>query len=175
MAAAVVSFLSVPVGALQEMTVAWPTTKRQPTRLQVATMRPEDSGRGIARLPRAMMTALGLAEGDVIELVGKRSTPARAVPLSRGRGARHHPPRRPAARQCRDRLGRFRRDPQGRIEAGAARRLRAGAEESAPAGLGPGAEAQLRDEAAHRRRRRRHHRPAAGAARRHPARACARC
>ncbi len=53
--------------------------ERKPTRLQVATMRPEDSGRGIARLPRAMMTELGLAEGDVIELVGKRSTPARAV------------------------------------------------------------------------------------------------
>ena len=48
-------------------------------KLQVATMRPDDSGRGIARLPRAIMTELGLAEGDVIELVGKRSTPARAV------------------------------------------------------------------------------------------------
>jgi transitional endoplasmic reticulum ATPase len=48
-------------------------------RLQVATMRPEDSGRGIARLPRALMNQLGLAEGDVIELVGKRTTPARAV------------------------------------------------------------------------------------------------
>ncbi|HEY0147370.1 MAG TPA: CDC48 family AAA ATPase [Allosphingosinicella sp.] len=48
-------------------------------RLQVATMRPDDSGRGIARLPRAVMTAMGLAEGDVIEIVGKRSTPARAI------------------------------------------------------------------------------------------------
>jgi transitional endoplasmic reticulum ATPase len=48
-------------------------------RLQVATMRPEDSGRGIARLPRALMNQLGLSEGDVIELTGKRSTPARAV------------------------------------------------------------------------------------------------
>jgi transitional endoplasmic reticulum ATPase len=53
--------------------------ERKPRRLQVATMRPEDSGRGIARLPRALMTELGLAEGDVVELVGKRSTPARAV------------------------------------------------------------------------------------------------
>ena len=53
--------------------------ERKPKRLQVATMRPEDSGRGIARLPRATMTELGLAEGDVIELVGKRATPARAV------------------------------------------------------------------------------------------------
>ncbi len=53
--------------------------ERKPRRLQVATMRPDDSGRGIARLPRAMMTELGLAEGDVVELRGKRSTPARAV------------------------------------------------------------------------------------------------
>ncbi|MDQ8755820.1 CDC48 family AAA ATPase [Sphingosinicella sp. LHD-64] len=53
--------------------------ERQPKRLQVATMRPGDSGRGIARLPRATMTELGLAEGDVIELAGKRTTPARAV------------------------------------------------------------------------------------------------
>ena len=42
--------------------------ERKPRRLQVATMRPDDSGRGIARLPRAMMKELGLAEGDVIEL-----------------------------------------------------------------------------------------------------------
>lgn len=48
-------------------------------RLQVATMRPDDSGRGIARLPRAVMNALGLSEGDVIEIVGKRATPARAI------------------------------------------------------------------------------------------------
>jgi transitional endoplasmic reticulum ATPase len=53
--------------------------ERKPRRLQVATMRPEDSGRGIARLPRAVMTELGLAEGDVVELGGKRTTPARAV------------------------------------------------------------------------------------------------
>jgi transitional endoplasmic reticulum ATPase len=53
--------------------------EKAPKRLQVATMKPDDSGRGIARLPRAMMNELGLSEGDVIELVGKRSTPARAV------------------------------------------------------------------------------------------------
>ena len=48
-------------------------------KLQVANARPEDSGRGLARLSRATMNALGLAEGDVVEIVGKRSTPARAV------------------------------------------------------------------------------------------------
>jgi len=53
--------------------------EKQPTRLQVATMRPEDSGRGLARLPRRLMAQLGLGEGDVIEVAGKRATPARAV------------------------------------------------------------------------------------------------
>jgi transitional endoplasmic reticulum ATPase len=56
-------------------------------KLQVANARPEDSGRGLAHLPRAMMAALGLAEGDVIEIVGKRATPARAVfPYSEDEG-----------------------------------------------------------------------------------------
>jgi transitional endoplasmic reticulum ATPase len=53
--------------------------EKQPTRLQVATMRPEDSGRGLARLPRRLMSTLGVAEGDVVEITGKRGTPARAV------------------------------------------------------------------------------------------------
>ncbi|HEX8447282.1 MAG TPA: CDC48 family AAA ATPase, partial [Sphingomonas sp.] len=48
-------------------------------KLQVANARPEDSGRGLAHIPRAMMATLGISEGDVIEIVGKRSTPARAV------------------------------------------------------------------------------------------------
>ncbi|UIJ45702.1 CDC48 family AAA ATPase [Sphingomonas cannabina] len=48
-------------------------------KLQVANARPEDSGRGLAHIPRAMMAALGITEGDVIEIVGKRVTPARAV------------------------------------------------------------------------------------------------
>ncbi|MDB5676401.1 MAG: family ATPase, partial [Sphingomonas bacterium] len=51
-----------------------------PTRkLQVANARPEDSGRGLAHIPRAMMAALGVTEGDVIEIVGKETTVARAV------------------------------------------------------------------------------------------------
>ncbi|PZO88041.1 MAG: AAA family ATPase [Sphingomonas sanxanigenens] len=48
-------------------------------KLQVANARPEDSGRGLARVPRAVMAELGLQEGDVVEIVGKRSTAARAV------------------------------------------------------------------------------------------------
>jgi transitional endoplasmic reticulum ATPase len=56
-------------------------------RLQVANARPEDSGRGLARIPRVMMNALGLAEGEVVEIIGKRSTPARAVlPYSEDEG-----------------------------------------------------------------------------------------
>jgi transitional endoplasmic reticulum ATPase len=53
--------------------------ENKPRRLQVANARPDDSGRGLARLSRATMNALGLKEGDVVEIVGKRSTPARAV------------------------------------------------------------------------------------------------
>jgi len=50
-----------------------------PRKLQVANARSEDSGRGLAHVPRALMAALGIGVGDVIEIVGKSSTPARAV------------------------------------------------------------------------------------------------
>ena len=56
--------------ALEEKTV----------RLQVAAARQEESGQGIARLPRTAFQTLGITEGDVVELVGKRSTPALAMP-----------------------------------------------------------------------------------------------
>ncbi len=49
------------------------------TRLQVANLPPADSGRGVARLPAKLMESLGLAEGAVIEIAGKRSTAARAI------------------------------------------------------------------------------------------------
>jgi transitional endoplasmic reticulum ATPase len=48
-------------------------------KLQVASLPPADSGRGFARLPDATMNALGLNEGDVIDIVGKRATAARAI------------------------------------------------------------------------------------------------
>jgi transitional endoplasmic reticulum ATPase len=48
-------------------------------KLQVASLPPADSGRGFARLPDKVMDELGLNEGDVIEIVGKRSTAARAI------------------------------------------------------------------------------------------------
>ena len=49
------------------------------TRLQVANLPPGDSGRGVARLPLGLMKELGLNDGDVIAIVGKRSTAARAI------------------------------------------------------------------------------------------------
>ena len=48
-------------------------------RLQVANLAPADAGRGVARLPVKLMTELGLAEGDVIAITGKRLTAARAI------------------------------------------------------------------------------------------------
>ena len=48
-------------------------------KLQVANARPEDSGRGLAHIPRPLMAQLGIGEGDIIEIVGKSTTPARAV------------------------------------------------------------------------------------------------
>ncbi len=49
-------------------------------RLQVAAARQEESGRGIARIPRSAFQALGIAEGDVVEIEGKRVTAAIALP-----------------------------------------------------------------------------------------------
>ena len=48
-------------------------------KVQVASLPPADSGRGFARLPDKLMDELGLAEGDVIEIIGKRTTAARAI------------------------------------------------------------------------------------------------
>src|SRR6059058_3892539 len=48
-------------------------------KVQVASLPPADSGRGFARLSDGLMEELGLSEGDVIEIVGKRVTAARAI------------------------------------------------------------------------------------------------
>jgi transitional endoplasmic reticulum ATPase len=56
------------------------TLERPLTRkVQVANLPPADVGRGIARLPAKLMQALGLSDGDVIEIVGKSTTAARAI------------------------------------------------------------------------------------------------
>ncbi len=49
-------------------------------RLQVAAARQEESGRGIARMPHTAFQALGLTEGDMVEIEGKRVTAALAFP-----------------------------------------------------------------------------------------------
>ena len=49
-------------------------------RLQVAAARQEESGRGVVRMPRSAFHALGITEGDVVEIEGKRSTVALAIP-----------------------------------------------------------------------------------------------
>ncbi|MBW9052592.1 CDC48 family AAA ATPase [Rhizobium mesosinicum] len=47
--------------------------------LQVANMRPQDAGTSIARLSSSAMSKLGIREGDLIELIGKRHTAAVAM------------------------------------------------------------------------------------------------
>ena len=54
-------------------------TKSQARSVKVADLLPVDSGKGIARLPLKLMKALKIAEGDVIGIVGKRSTAARVI------------------------------------------------------------------------------------------------
>jgi transitional endoplasmic reticulum ATPase len=48
-------------------------------RLQVANLAPGDVGSGFARVPVKVMEALELQEGDIIEIVGKRTTTARVL------------------------------------------------------------------------------------------------
>src|SRR3712207_4229082 len=49
--------------------------------LQVARARPQEVGRGIARLSFNALRSLELASGSVVEVVGKRRTAAVAMPL----------------------------------------------------------------------------------------------
>ncbi|PKA39500.1 AAA family ATPase [Rhizobium sullae] len=48
-------------------------------KLQVANIRPQEAGRGFARLGAAAFSALGIREGDVLDVVGKRHTGAVAM------------------------------------------------------------------------------------------------
>ncbi len=54
-------------------------TDDKAVRLQVAAARQEESGQGIARMPRSAFQVLGITEGDVVEVTGKRSTAAIAM------------------------------------------------------------------------------------------------
>ncbi|AZI37240.1 putative ATPase [Caenibius tardaugens NBRC 16725] len=55
-------------------------TRDNSIRLQVAAARQEESGHGIARMPKSAFASLGITEGDVVEIGGKRITAAIAVP-----------------------------------------------------------------------------------------------
>jgi len=48
-------------------------------RLQVAAARQEESGQGVARMPRTAFQRLGITEGDPVEIEGKRLTAAIAM------------------------------------------------------------------------------------------------
>ena len=48
-------------------------------RLQVAAARQDESGQGFARMPRSAFQALGITEGDIVEITGKRATTAIAM------------------------------------------------------------------------------------------------
>jgi transitional endoplasmic reticulum ATPase len=61
------------------MADAGASVEERTVRLQVAAARQEESGQGIARLPKSALSALGALEGDVLEITGKRATVARAV------------------------------------------------------------------------------------------------
>jgi len=54
-------------------------TDEKARKLQVANTRPEDAGRGIARLSREAMQAIGLSEGEAVAIDGKRRTAAIAM------------------------------------------------------------------------------------------------
>ncbi len=54
-------------------------TSEKVARLQVAGMKPEDVGKGVARLGRTSFESLEIAEGDVVQISGKRMTAAIAL------------------------------------------------------------------------------------------------
>ena len=54
-------------------------TDERTIKLQVAASRQEESGHGIARLSRSAMAKIGAAEGDTLEIIGKKPTVARAM------------------------------------------------------------------------------------------------
>jgi transitional endoplasmic reticulum ATPase len=51
-----------------------------PLRLQVAAARGQDAGKGVVRVSQQALQALGLGQGGIVEVLGKRATPAVALP-----------------------------------------------------------------------------------------------
>ncbi|KKX27701.1 CDC48 family AAA ATPase [Rhizobium sp. LC145] len=56
-----------------------PEAEEQGVKLQVANTRPQDAGHGLARFSQEALAALDVREGEIIEIMGKRHTPAIAV------------------------------------------------------------------------------------------------
>jgi transitional endoplasmic reticulum ATPase len=56
-----------------------PEQKQGSNRVQVAGAKPQDVGTGTARLGRKALQSLGMREGDVLEILGKRNTAALAL------------------------------------------------------------------------------------------------
>lgn len=48
-------------------------------KLQVASIRPQEAGGSFARLSTSAFSALGISEGDVVEVVGKKRTAVLAM------------------------------------------------------------------------------------------------
>ncbi len=57
-----------------------PTKTSQSVKLQVASANAQDVGKGVARVSRDALQALGVREGEVLQISGKRSTAAIALP-----------------------------------------------------------------------------------------------
>src|SRR5690554_5640392 len=57
-----------------------PATSTDTLRLQVAALQGPDVGKGVARLSNEALAELGLGQGGIIEIVGKRTTAAVALP-----------------------------------------------------------------------------------------------
>ena len=55
-------------------------TEAQGVPVQVANARPEDVGKGVARISGKVMQALGVPQGGAVEIIGHRHTAALAVP-----------------------------------------------------------------------------------------------
>jgi transitional endoplasmic reticulum ATPase len=112
-------------------------------RVQVARARPQDVGRGVARVSPELLVELGLEEGDAIEIIGQQRTAAIALRLpfddrglellridgfqrtSAGVGIGEHAAVRPAAVQDARRVRFAPLDPETAPDAGAADALRA--------------------------------------------------
>jgi transitional endoplasmic reticulum ATPase len=60
--------------------MAEPNASPEPLRLQVASAKGPDAGKGVVRISHQALESLGLGQGGAVEIVGKRTTAAVALP-----------------------------------------------------------------------------------------------